>query len=389
MAGLYQPSLVSGGRGKQLNSQTLRDYAHASKTFLTDNYGNSPKFKFLFHVYFDINKTVIDASGGQSFPEDAIPGLLVKNISLPKFTSTLVEMNQYNRKRYVQTKITYDPVTIAFHDDRNNSTRNLWYNYYRYYYNDPNTASADTTAVKINNIYGENLDAGANWGYNGDVSPSPYADNPKPNFFNTIKIYGLYQHNYCLYTLINPIIDRWEHDTYDYYQNNGVMENRMTVRYETVIYQEGETDGTIPDGVVDGFGLDAYYDRERSPITPKGGNKLAPGRDGLVNPQGGSQRNTGNNAGTYAQRASQNNGTNRSSTSNQKVTNPRLTARNNKILDGTRGISNTAPSSRGLFNIPSPGSSAGGSADMYASSENVEYTQAPPVDDQSNFLDGF
>ena len=33
----------------------LRDYAHAAKTFIPNGFANAPKFKFLFHVYFDIN----------------------------------------------------------------------------------------------------------------------------------------------------------------------------------------------------------------------------------------------------------------------------------------------------------------------------------------------
>ena len=33
----------------------LRDYTHASLTFRTNNYQNTPKLKFLFHVYFEIN----------------------------------------------------------------------------------------------------------------------------------------------------------------------------------------------------------------------------------------------------------------------------------------------------------------------------------------------
>ena len=36
-------------------TQNLRDYTHASKTFVAGNYGYAPKQKFLFHVYFDIN----------------------------------------------------------------------------------------------------------------------------------------------------------------------------------------------------------------------------------------------------------------------------------------------------------------------------------------------
>ena len=64
----------------------LKDYTHASKTFRTNGYQNLPRFKFLFHVYFNINTTEIPAlrqvfqAGSQS-----TVGLLVKNIQLPQF----------------------------------------------------------------------------------------------------------------------------------------------------------------------------------------------------------------------------------------------------------------------------------------------------------------
>ena len=36
-------------------NDTLRDYTHASKTFRTNSYQNTPKLKFLFHTYFETN----------------------------------------------------------------------------------------------------------------------------------------------------------------------------------------------------------------------------------------------------------------------------------------------------------------------------------------------
>jgi hypothetical protein len=36
-------------------TQSLRDYTHASKTFRTNAYELKPRFKFLFHVKFNIN----------------------------------------------------------------------------------------------------------------------------------------------------------------------------------------------------------------------------------------------------------------------------------------------------------------------------------------------
>ena len=130
----------------------LKDYTHASKTFRTNGYANAPRYKFLFHVYFNLNTAEIPAlrdifsTGTQS-----TIGLLVKNIELPKFTVDVETMNQYNRKRLVQKKINYQPVRAVFHDDGGDLIRTLWYNYYAYYYKDPNQpylgqASTDVTS---------------------------------------------------------------------------------------------------------------------------------------------------------------------------------------------------------------------------------------------------
>lgn len=280
MAGFFQQALQGAAEGF-FNDAYLRDFKHASKTFITNGFANAPKFKYLFHVYFDINTSLMN---NVNFPDPVIPGLLVKNINLPKFNMAVNEMNQYNRKRFVQTKITYDPINITFHDDNGGSIKKLWYNYYSYYYNDPTTANVKGN-ISSNNTYVSNIENYQNWGYSGEPSSSTSAgavSNPKTNFFNSIRIFGFNQHNFSCYTLINPIIERFEHDTYDYYQSTGIMENRMTIKYETVTYQEGAINGQKPDAIVSGFGTDQYYDRTLSPISKPGGNKNIMGQGGLV-----------------------------------------------------------------------------------------------------------
>lgn len=128
MAGMFQEFLQGAVNGF-FGTQTLRDYKHASKTFRSNAYANSPKFKWLFHVYFELNDTLTNKSLGL-FPDPSLPGLLVKNINLPKFSIATAEMNQYNRKRFVQTKVSYDPIAITFHDDNAGTIRNLWYQYF-------------------------------------------------------------------------------------------------------------------------------------------------------------------------------------------------------------------------------------------------------------------
>ena len=119
--------------------QGLKDYAHASKTFRTNGYELAPRKKFLFHVYFNLNTAEIPTLRNIfSASEQAELGLLVKTIQLPNYTLDTEVLNQYNRKRIIQKKINYLPVSMSFHDDAGDLSRNLWYNYYSYYYKDPN-----------------------------------------------------------------------------------------------------------------------------------------------------------------------------------------------------------------------------------------------------------
>lgn len=286
----------------------LRDYTHASKTFRSNSYAYSPKFKHLFHVYFDINKSFTDVD--KNWPEDANFGLTVKTVQLPKYGFDLTTLNQYNRKRIIQTKIKYDPIQITFHDDNNNLVRKLWHAYYTYYYKDaaqvdldiynsrqtgqPREASAISSGKVYDNnrnIYEPSLKGNDDWGYIGEgnqysVSSSSLPGKVKIPFFKSIDIYGFNQHNFAMYRLINPIIESFGHDTYSY-SESGVMENNMTLQFETVKYYDGAIDGRAPGEIVKEFGNEATYDRTLSPIARLGSNASILGQGGLVETAGG------------------------------------------------------------------------------------------------------
>ena len=115
----------------------LRDYTHASKVFRTNAYELKPRFKFLFHVQFTLNVAGITAiRNAKIFQNQQIStlSLAVKSVDLPKYKIDTDTLNQYNRKRVVQTKINYDPVTVTFHDDGGDNIREMWYQYYLYLY---------------------------------------------------------------------------------------------------------------------------------------------------------------------------------------------------------------------------------------------------------------
>jgi hypothetical protein len=306
MSGFFQ-NLIKDAAGAFFGNDYLRDFNHASKTFIPNSYQYAPKLKFLFHVYFEINQDAYAVG----LPLGANFGLAVKSIKLPTYTFETHQLNQYNRKRIVQTKIKYDTIDIVFHDDNGNIIRNMWYNYYTYYYKDASipvasvsgrqardtgngsSNSPGNTDYNTRNLYSQSITGNTDWGYIGEASNSPATNIQAGNgqtkipFFKNITIFGFNQHNYAAYTLINPIITRFAHDTYNYAEATGTMENTMTLDYETVKYFQGAIDGKQPSNIVAGFGLDANYDRRPSPITIPGSQASILGQGGLVDGVGG------------------------------------------------------------------------------------------------------
>jgi hypothetical protein len=288
--------------------QGLKDYAHASKTFLTNGYELAPRNKFLFHVYFNINTSEVPTLASV-FPEDSKSSLslLVKTIQLPSFSIDTETLNQYNRKRVIQKKINYQPVQVEFHDDGGDLSRNMWYNYYSYYYKDSNqqygsasnqngsigaVANEPGFAYGSRDIYANNRTVN-DWGFIGEAYNQGNAGGPgvgsggnqssgKPPFFRDITIYGMDQHKFASYVLINPLIKTWDHDTYSYAESGGIMSNKMTIEYETVKYYSGAIGGSRPDTNVKGFADPAHYDNIRSSLARPGSTRTVLGQGGLL-----------------------------------------------------------------------------------------------------------
>ena len=255
----------------------LRDYTHAAKTFLPNAQGNSGKVKFTFHTVFDINEGAIVANPttGNNL------GLLVKSVKLPTFNIEVQEMNQYNRKRLIQSKIKYQPIDITFHDDNASQVTAIWDAYYRYNYADAwnpvvnpwqGASKGSPGAFNRRNIYDPSISGDTEYGYRGDARGDGNAivsGGEKVPFFNNITIYGMWAGTYIAYTLINPVITTFDHDTYDYADGAGTMQNRMTIDYETVIYNTGEQTDDMPPA----FGADSdNYDKTKSPLDQGGSN---------------------------------------------------------------------------------------------------------------------
>jgi hypothetical protein len=296
--------------------QGLRDYTHASKTFRTAGYDLAPRNKFLYYVYFNLNTSIPAVANLVSGGKSSVIGLMAKSAQLPGYQIDVATMNQYNRKRLVQTKINYNPAQIVLHDDHSDLMRNMWYQYFQYYYSDPtykygNTPNQAGALGQINNLftgfsYTSNDTYAASrpvqhWGLSGQGYSNPSlqslsssllnnaASTVQP-FFNDITIYGMSQKTYAQYTMINPLITEWQHDTYDYSQGNGVMQHTMSIRYEAVKYYSGAIGGEQPTSQMPGFADPAHYDTQISPIAVPGSNNQAEVQGTLrLVPQGNKQ----------------------------------------------------------------------------------------------------
>jgi hypothetical protein len=251
----------------------VKDYSHASKLMRSNNFALAPKQKFLFHVYFTMNVPGVA-------PDDAgVIGALVKSVQLPSFNLDTKEYVQYNRKRLVHNRIEYQPVTIKLHDDASDIIRTMWAKYYQYYFADSayQYENGPTTAGRANynerDLYDSaRINQQKGWGITAEGSGS----DTKPAFFKDITIYGMSNGNFFSYTLINPVIQSWRHDSYDYEQSAGIMEHEMQIKYEAVKYGSGQIG---EDGInVKGFANPSRYDNIPGALGPgKSATTFGPG----------------------------------------------------------------------------------------------------------------
>jgi len=238
-------------------SESIRDFRHASRIFVDNNYELLPKPAFIFYVYFNINPAA-NIVFAPNVLRKIEAGVLAKSVDLPKFRMDFKTYNAYNRKDNIQTKINYEPIQMVLHDDSANVIRDLWQSYMKHYYRD--TDYALNTSYGSNN-YSQNkyttrpTDV---WGY------TPLTTN-SVDFFTSIHIYSMSKKRYSLYELVHPKIESFEHGRHDASATTALLEHTMRLNYETVNYSEGDIfEGSLP-------GFTDRYDNQPSPLTPLGG----------------------------------------------------------------------------------------------------------------------
>lgn len=247
----------------------LGDYQHAARLYVDNNMRLAPKLKHLYHVVFNINPRIKTLLNLQNVFDRNEVNLLVKSVDLPSFNMKTETLNQYNRKKIVQTGVEYQPVNLEFHDDNAGITSFLWESYFRYYYTDSNYSNRypdGTPAVSspayekigsLNSMYASPESIRYKYGLDRGGKGQ--------NFFTSIQVFQLHPQNvrptFTSFTLVNPVIERFQHDKLNQ-ESSEFSTNSMTIRYEAVFYNRGKTRKDIaPSGFAS-----THYDRTPSSI---------------------------------------------------------------------------------------------------------------------------
>lgn len=159
-----------------------------------------PRQKYNFTVIMD------------RFDRASITFSRVASATVPGFSADTTIMNQYNKKRVIQTKLNYDPVTIAFYDTYDNEWHNLMRDYIAHYYN-----GTDGIERRVS-LEGNST---VNPQFITDLGYTPTNDR---YFFPQIKIVqNGYRNKYRETILQNPTITQIQGDQLDYAESATVM----------------------------------------------------------------------------------------------------------------------------------------------------------------------
>lgn len=253
----------------------IRDFKHASRLFVDNNLLLSPKYDWLYHVFFDVNPMLSRVAKDTNKLTET--GMLVKNVDLPRYSIDSKVYNAYNRPAIVQTKFRPKEIQITFHDDQTNVVRSFWYDYYSYYYRDSDAGYSGNGLVNPSYYQQSKYDKRDNpLLYNFGYSPRAFGFGKSVNqYLESIRIYSLHQKKFSEYTLVNPIVTEFSHGSHNA-GSNGILEHTMTISFETVLYGSGYASRNS----IKGF-ADLHYDKSPSPLTPAGG-----GTNSIMGPGG-------------------------------------------------------------------------------------------------------
>jgi hypothetical protein len=161
---------------------------------------------------------------------------LVRTADFPQVEFKTQTLNEYNRKKIVNTGVEYQPVTIRVVDTASNAWLTMIMKYFSYHYMNPRNKGnqGERDINSNNNINGGAEFIGSQYGAGGnfDSNRAGYNINLNPYFFERVDYVVYHANKGTQYSLINPVMTGFTHTPLDY-ASNELMEFTMTFQYES------------------------------------------------------------------------------------------------------------------------------------------------------------
>ena len=222
-------------------------------------YRKVPLLAFEYYVRFNIDADALNELYDQShgyapgfYSRDATDlSPLLKNFTMPSVSVDTDIFNEYNRKRVSQTKLSFDPVKLTFHDTADGVTAGIWQAYYLYYFTDggEKDQNGKTKGTEVpNEIINADGESSANSSFGYNINRV----GKQRNLINSIEIFQVHAGSLTQCTLYNPRIVKFEHDTMSY-EESRPLEVSYTMEYEYAVYRFGESLEDIEDADIQAF----------------------------------------------------------------------------------------------------------------------------------------
>ena len=180
---------------------------------------NIPKPKNLFYVNFVTNYLSPNTVSSLNF--------FVKRMDRLQMTYGITTLNQYNKKRQIQDKITYGPLSFSFHDTTDGTAAKLIQAYNSFYYGDFSGKGNNSWNY---DVVGNSFEPAKSWGLTGAVSPGA-------NYFiSRIELSEIFDQVYSQINFINPKFESVEMANVASNEATG-NEINVSCKYEGVVFQ--------------------------------------------------------------------------------------------------------------------------------------------------------
>lgn len=249
-------------------------------------YRNYPRLPFEYYIQINLDNTgpaqnyYLKYFVGNEFAQIQP---LVKSIEMPSMKIDTVGMNQYNRKRLIQNKISFEPIKAIFHDVADGKTLAFWEMYYSYYFRDALEAGSNTPRTNLDQTIPYSNESTTTTIQNGTtistssfLSPQKSVTSPinnagdkqnindilsneivnhnfgsnflnydgtwpsnwdkQKNLIQSIEIFQVHGGRFNQVTLVNPRIAAFNHDTLNYAGTDKTLELTFTFEYEYAYY---------------------------------------------------------------------------------------------------------------------------------------------------------